>query len=146
MGCSITIFAQEDSTDTDDYSLFGDEVAVKRYVTQKVLNLSATKLISIGYEMQAAHTMNVAKGDGAYSQFYRVQQASGPRVQVNFPVVSNDRMIFNIGGQYWGTFYTMQPEGTTSALNPPADYLDRHMLHSLESYHHYLSHLMKKTF
>lgn len=130
LGCSITIFAQEDSTITDDYSLFGDEVAVKRYVTQKVLNLSATKLISIGYEMQAAHTMNVAKGNGAYSQFYRVQQASGPRVLVNFPVVSNDRMIFNIGGQYWGTFYTMQPEGTTSALKPPADYLDRHMLHS----------------
>jgi hypothetical protein len=130
LGCFTIVFAQEDSTAEEDYSLFGDEVAVKRFVTQKVLNLSATKLISIGYEMQTAHTMDVAKGDGAYSQFYRVQQASGPRVQVNFPVVSNDRIIFNLGGQYWGTFYTMQPEKTTPTLIPPADYLDRYMLHS----------------
>jgi hypothetical protein len=130
LGFFYSVFAQEDSTDTDDYSLYGDEVAVKRFVTQKVLNLSATKLISFGYEMQAAHTMQVAKGNEAYSQFYRVQQASGPRVLVNFPVVSNDRIIFNIGGQYWGTSYTVKPDKTTSTLNPPADYLDQHMLHS----------------
>ncbi len=127
---SIFAFSQEDSTDTEDYSSYGDEVEVKRFVTQKVLNLSATKLISIGYEMQTGHFMDVARGEDAYSQFYRVRQASGPKILANFPVVSNDRIIFNLGGQYWGTFYSMETESTTTSLNTPADYLDRYMLHS----------------
>ena len=127
---SFAAWAQEDSTDTEDYSLYADEVQVKRFVTQKVLNLSATKLISIGYEMQTQHTMDVATGEGAFSQFYQVRQASGPRVLVNFPLVSNDKIIFNLGGQYWGTFYSVDPAGSTTHLSAPASYLDANMLHS----------------
>ncbi|MCU0388474.1 MAG: DUF6268 family outer membrane beta-barrel protein [Chitinophagaceae bacterium] len=129
--CFSGLFAQEDSTDTEDYSQYTDEVAVKRFATQKVLNLSATKLISVGYEMQTTHFMDVAIGVNTYSQFYKVRQASGPRVLVNFPIVSNDKVIFNLGGQYWGTFYTMEAESPTTSLNPPADFLDKYMLHSM---------------
>lgn len=131
MGNFCAAFAQVDSADSEDYSQYGDQVEVKRFATQKVLNLSATKLISIGYEMQTAHTMDVATGTNAYSQFYRVGQASGPRVMVNFPVVSTDRLIFNLGGQYWGTFYTMEPASTTASLKSPASYLNRYMMHSV---------------
>lgn len=131
MGNFFAAFAQVDSADSEDYSQYGDQVEVKRFATQKVLNLSATKLISIGYEMQAAHSMDVTSGTNSNPQVYRVRQASGPRVLVNFPVISNDRIIFNLGGQYWGTFYTMEPSGTTTSLQPPTGYLDRQMLHSV---------------
>jgi hypothetical protein len=131
LGLHTFAFSQVDSSETEDYSQYGDEVEVKRYVTQKVLNLSATKLISIGYEMQASHTLEVTTaGSNAATQYYKVRQASGPRVLANFPVVSNDKIILNLGGQYWGTFYSIEPDKATSQLATPANFLDSYMLHS----------------
>lgn len=101
--------AQTDSTDTEmeDYSLYGDETKVKRFATQKVLNLSAAKLISIGYEFHGPHTMEVATGNSSFDEYYRVKSVSQPRFFANFPIISNDRLILNLGGQHRGSAYSV---------------------------------------
>jgi hypothetical protein len=130
---NLTLIAQTDSTDAalEDYSMYGDETKVKRFATQKVLNLSATKLISIGYEFHGAHTMDVAMGNGSFDEYYKVRSVSQPRIFANFPIISNDRIILNLGAQYWGSAYSVQTDKNTTSLNIPAKYLDEHMLHSV---------------
>jgi hypothetical protein len=132
MVVSPCLMAQTDSTDVDieDYSMYGDETKVKRFASQKVLNLSATKLISIGYEHHGGHTMEVATGNGAFDEYYRVRRVSQPRIFANFPIVSNDRIILNLGGQYWGSAYSVETDKNTTSMNIPATYLDENMLHS----------------
>jgi hypothetical protein len=49
---SATAVAQIDSTETFDYSKFGDAEGVKRYCNQKVTNQTPTRIVSIGYDQQ----------------------------------------------------------------------------------------------
>ncbi|MEN9387012.1 MAG: hypothetical protein RLZZ185_1753, partial [Bacteroidota bacterium] len=41
--------AQSDTTETFDYSSFGDADGVKRYCTVKVLNQTPQRIISLGF-------------------------------------------------------------------------------------------------
>ena len=50
---STALYAQNDTLNADDnidYSQFGDASGVRRYATQKVINQSPTRIVSIGYE------------------------------------------------------------------------------------------------
>jgi hypothetical protein len=46
---------------------------------------------------------------------YNVQKMSGFRGQVNLPVVSNDRIIWQMGASYWGSYFRFK-ERTNSAF------------------------------
>lgn len=126
-------FAQTDTTlnEIEDFSSYGDQTAVKRFATQKVLNLSATKLISIGYEYHGGHYLDLARGTNAFTEFYRVKRVSSPRILANFPIISNDKIIVNLGGQYWGSAYSIATEGFTPELSRPIAFLNDYMLHSM---------------
>jgi hypothetical protein len=121
-----------DTADTDliDYSQFGDATEVKRFATQKVLNQAPTKLISLGFEYQGSSALDVAREPGAFNRFYTVKQAMGPRLQANFPVVSNDKWILNLGGQYWGTRYNIRSNSDIHGLEQPVLALQEYMQHS----------------
>ena len=54
---SLHASAQTDSTDNFDYSKFGDAEGVKRYATQKVVNQTPQRILSLGYEYQSGFTM-----------------------------------------------------------------------------------------
>lgn len=127
--------AQTDSTDVEDYSMFADATEVKRYATQKVLNLTPTKLISVGMEFQSNSIMPVTDMRTNEVSFFNVKPVFMPRIAANFPLVSNDKVIINLGGQYWGTPYNVQRTGgflvgPGSGLPIPARNLDANMLHS----------------
>lgn len=127
--------AQEDSTDVEDYSMFADETEVKRYATQKVLNLTPTKLISVGMEFQSNSLLPITNMSNNAVNTFNLRPVLMPRIAANFPVVSNDKVIVNLGGQYWGTPYSVQRMGTTVAepgdlLPVPARNLNDNMLHS----------------
>ncbi|MCU0333689.1 MAG: DUF6268 family outer membrane beta-barrel protein [Chitinophagaceae bacterium] len=128
----LLALAQTDSTDTEDFSKYTDAAEVRRFATQKVLNLSASKLISVSYEFQGSNSVDVAPGaDAAFSRFYQMKQAQGPRLLANFPIVSNDRIIVNLGGQYWGTAFSLQqPRGSISPAFPDG-YFNDYMHHSM---------------
>lgn len=132
--CLPTLQAQEDSTDVfdmEDFSQYGDAAEVKRYATQKTLNQTPAKLISIGYEGQLGHRLDITgTAPGGVTRGNRVSAAISPRVMANFPIISNDRWIVNLGGQYWGTLYRINAEPPENRLELPASYLHDQMLHS----------------
>ena len=134
IGCA-GVYAQQDSTQTEDYSMFGDATEVKRYATQKVLNLTPTRLISIGMEFQSNSVLPVTNTGNNTGNVYNLRPVIMPRLAANFPVISNDKIIVNLGGQYWGTPYSVQRKGVNlvepgEGLPAPVGSLDANMLHS----------------
>lgn len=113
---SIGAFAQDDTTDVVDYSLFGDAEGVKRFCTQKVLNQLPQRIISVGYEYQGGFDMPGVKMGPLLPAFqdFRVDQVSAIRAQVNIPVISTNRIIWQLGANYWSSKYAIQNPGNNS--------------------------------
>lgn len=111
---AYTLQAQTDSTQEEmiDFSQFEavEPTGVKRFCTSKVLGLSPSKLISIGYDFQGKHELTNYKGgeitdkpDGNAA----INNASGLRIAANYPVLSNTKWLINMGATYWRTNYNM---------------------------------------
>ena len=113
---SIGAFAQDDTTDVVDYSQFGDAEGVKRFCTQKVLNQLPQRIISVGYEYQGGFDMPGVKMGPLLPAFqdFRVDQVSAIRAQVNIPVISTNRIIWQLGANYWSSKYAIQNPGNNS--------------------------------
>ncbi|MGY2132148.1 DUF6268 family outer membrane beta-barrel protein [Hymenobacter sp. HD11105] len=95
-----------DSVDTDDFGEFGDADAkgAKAYATQKVLYLSPTKLISVGYEAQPSFDITSSGPDLSSPEVTQsVERFGGVRLGVNAPVISRSSFILNLGLTYWNT-------------------------------------------
>jgi hypothetical protein len=123
----IFINAQDNPTETEDfsdYSNYGDASGVKRFATQKVLNQTPTRIVSVGYEWQTAFEMPDVPLGGmlpALKDEY-VKNVRGLRIQVNLPIISNDRFIWQIGAQYWGSRFSFEDQVSNSqvkALSSP---------------------------
>jgi hypothetical protein len=96
-----------------------DSTPVKRYATQKVLNQAPNKFISIGYEYQGGFSYQGSVSGGTLAD---VQRASGLRLAVNAPVISNTKLIANVGANFWRTAFplvqlTNNIDGFVNALN-----------------------------
>ena len=92
---AFTSMAQVDTTDNFDYSKFGEAEGVTRYCTQKVLNQTPQKIISIGFERyNSFHMPGVPLGGMLPAmQDFHVNQLSSLKAQVNIPVISNNKII-----------------------------------------------------
>lgn len=140
MLAGLAAYAQEtDTTEVEDYSQYADaELAgdAKRFATQKVLDQSPNKLISIGYDYQSSYFMDLAyfgppDAQGLIALPERVTNSfnSGLRLGANVPVISRNNIIVNLGGNYWETRYDIEnPENVT---NPLALSLDRYGLRTM---------------
>lgn len=118
--------AQTDSTETIDYSQFGDAEGVKRFCTQKVLNQSPQRVISVGYEYQGSFHMPDVRISSALSALrdVHVNHLSALRAQVNVPVISNTKLIWQLGANYWGSRYAIKNPTNTFFGNE----LDQHSM------------------
>jgi hypothetical protein len=107
-------FAQEDTTEVFDYSKFGDAEGVKRFCTQKVLNQSAQRIVSFGYEYHGGFSMPDVRLDYVLpaSQNFTVNNVAALRAQVNIPVISTNKFIWQLGANYWGSKYNIENPGT----------------------------------
>ncbi|MBU6158366.1 MAG: hypothetical protein KGP35_04955 [Bacteroidetes bacterium] len=110
---SMNAHGQTDSTvpanDEFDYSLFTDAAGVKRYATQKVINQSPSRIVSIGFEYHDRFQMNQVPQDASNTiADYTIRNMSGFRAQVNLPVISNDKFIWQVGANYWGSQFTFK--------------------------------------
>ena len=123
----IFVNAQDNPTETEDfsdYSNYGDASGVKRFATQKVLNQTPTRIVSVGYEWQTAFEMpkvplGVMLSDSTDEP---VKNVRGLRLQVNLPVISNDRIIWQMGAQYWGSRFSFEnqvPNSQVISLSNP---------------------------
>jgi hypothetical protein len=112
LAASVPALAQDvpaPSTPADslDFGEFGDAGdKAQAYATQKVLYLSPTKLISVGYEFQPSFDItskNELAAPGATEITQRVNRFSGVRLGFNAPVISRSSFILNLGLTYWNT-------------------------------------------
>jgi len=110
--------------DFSAYASYGDVAGVKRYATQKVLNQTPSRIVSVGFEWQTAFVMpDIPLGEMLPAlQDVEVKQVRGLRMQVNLPVISNDRLIWQVGANYWGSrfdFSNTVANGQIKALSSP---------------------------
>jgi hypothetical protein len=110
---SMNLFAQEtDSTLVEeDFSMYNDaELAdgAKRFCTNKVLDQSPNKLITIGYDFQSAHNLSFGVWGSLPAPSLRVKSVQGIRLNSNFPVISRNNLLLNIGVNYWETNYQIE--------------------------------------
>lgn len=118
LALSTSLFAQTDTTDLVDYSQFGEVELVKRYCNQKVLNQSSNRIISIGYEGLGGFHMPGIRLNSMSPNLVEshVNQVSSLRAQVNVPVISNSRVIWQLGANYWGSQFSFKnPNGNEFA-------------------------------
>jgi len=103
---STFCLAQED--DNEDYSQYGSVEEGKKYCTQKVRMLSPTKLISVGFEMQAPFKAAFDYNDGVNPAVSLNEQEinfmGGARLMSNNPIISNNKFILNLGANYYESF------------------------------------------
>jgi hypothetical protein len=120
-------YAQDTIPETEDfseYANYGDVSGVKRFATQKVLNQAPSRIVSIGYEWHTAFEMPDIPFGGMLpaNQNVEVQSVRGLRMQVNLPVISNDRLIWQVGANYWGSkfdFANSVVNGQVKAFSSP---------------------------
>ena len=98
----------------ENFDQFGDVgSAGGTYNTQKVLYISPTKLISVGYEAQLPFDLTTQgplprSGAGPMAPVgpavtTRINSARGMRLAFNAPLISRNDFIFNLGVTYWNT-------------------------------------------
>ena len=88
-----------------NFDEFGDASAGGgNYNTQKVLYLTPTKLISVGYEAQLPYDLtSTGPGLRTATAETRINSARGIRLAFNAPLISRNDYIFNVGLTYWNT-------------------------------------------
>lgn len=102
----LVLNAQEDEF---DMSAFEEASDAKTFVNNKVLGLSPTKLLNLSFDYAGQNTWKPNGGDAfpgtipnSESNFNR---NSGFRLETNYPIVSNNRLIVNAYLNYWESRY-----------------------------------------
>jgi hypothetical protein len=116
MFTSAISFAQEDTTEVVDYAKFGDAEGVKRYCTQKVINQLPQRIVSLGYEYQGGFTMPGvrASSTSAVVQDFTINQVSSIKAQINIPIISNTKIIWQLGANYWASRFNVDNPSNNS--------------------------------
>lgn len=105
---SLWVFSQTDTTENFDYSNFGDADGVKRFCTQKVLNQTPQRIISLGFEQYGAFEMpGVSFLTRQAPAQININQVNAIRAQVNVPVISTNKLIWQMGVNYWSSKFNI---------------------------------------
>ena len=105
---SLWVFSQTDTTENFDYSNFGDADGVKRFCTQKVLNQTPQRIISLGFEQYGAFEMpGVSFLTRQLPAQININQVNAIRAQVNVPVISTNKIIWQLGVNYWSSKFNV---------------------------------------
>ena len=125
----ILLQAQVDTSDMIDYSQFGDAEGVKRYCNQKVLNQTPQRIVSVGLERMGSFAIPDLPVSAMLPamQSFSAAQMTALKAQVNIPAVSTNKIIWQLGVNYWGSRISIDNPGT----NTIAKQLATHTLTSL---------------
>jgi hypothetical protein len=112
-----SVSAQTDSAAVEpppfDFSQFaGDAVEVtegskKEYCSSKIFGLSPAKLISLGYDYQTDYKIE----NDFNKKSVNTHSTKGLRFLANFPVISRNDIIVNVGTTYMETHYGITADG-----------------------------------
>jgi hypothetical protein len=108
---ATVVKAQTDTTEVlEDYSQYGEADGVIRYCTQKVLNQTPQRIISIGYDYNADFHMPGIRfsESNTIPQEFHVNQVNMLRAQVNIPVIATNKFIWQLGANYWSSQFAFE--------------------------------------
>jgi hypothetical protein len=119
------VFSQTDTTDNFDYSNFGDADGVKRYCTQKVLNQTPQRILSLGFEQYGGFSMpGVSFNANQFPTQINIAHVNAIKAQVNVPVISTNKIIWQMGVNYWSSKFNV----SNPNVNDFASALDKNAL------------------
>ena len=97
--------AQVDTTEVFDDSKFGEAEGVKRYCNQKVVNQTPQRIVSIGVERLGSFAIPDIPVSAMLPamQNFSASQMTAIKAQVNIPVISTNKIIWQMGANYWGS-------------------------------------------
>lgn len=115
-------WAQPDTipaADEEDYSQYDDlgfaDDKARRYCSQKILDQSPTRFISVLWDAQGPYTMRFSQrgswaedADPPTAEEGTATYTGGLRMQANIPVVSRNSIIWQVGANYWDTRYAIR--------------------------------------
>ncbi|MCU0446982.1 MAG: DUF6268 family outer membrane beta-barrel protein [Microscillaceae bacterium] len=116
-GQSDSTIIEEEETETVDYTQMVATQKNKAYCSARILSQTPQKLISVGYDFQTANTLS-AGGFGDFAEeTENIRLNRGLRIGVNYPIISKNSILVNLGFNYAETVY--QFAGQSSELNHP---------------------------
>lgn len=122
---STLVFSQEDEWEDDDedfsmYEDWGTDEEIKRFCTPKISGLSPAKLISVGYDFAGPGKLGAGQlgADPSYTgaQDGEINYSHGTRVLASIPVLSTNKWLINLGGNFFETKYDF---ASSSELESP---------------------------
>jgi hypothetical protein len=105
LGVGFQAFAQDDEFNFDEFSQ-ADDSKIKVYCTNKVTNLSPSKIVALSYD--AVMGFDVQKFDAEGNELTNLSKVSfnqSFRLDANVPLISNRKMILGGTFNYWDTRY-----------------------------------------
>lgn len=103
----LILSAQEDEF---DMSAFEEASDAKTFVNNKVLGLSPTKLLNLSFDYAGENSWTTSAGD-AFNGNYAENESTfsrnyGLRLETNYPIISNNKLIVNAYLNYWESRYS----------------------------------------
>jgi hypothetical protein len=102
------LHAQDD--DDFDMSEFEESSDAKVFCNNKVIGLSPTKLISLSFDYALENSWETSAGkkfDGTYANNESTYSRNyGLRLETNYPIISNNKLIVNAYINYWESQYS----------------------------------------
>ena len=117
LAVSTGAYAQTDTTEVfEDYSQYADPEGVTRFCTQKVLNQTPQRIISIGYDYNAGfHMPGIRFSElNTSPQEFHVNRVNMLRAQVNVPVIATNKFIWQLGANYWSSQFEFENNKTNN--------------------------------
>lgn len=129
-GGSSSLFAQttdSSKVEEEDYSNYASAEEAVKYCTQKVRLLSPTKLVSAGFEWQNGGSYFSGRpiGENTTQEAMastpdKFRSVYGARFAFGAPVISNTKMILNLGANYYESRFDLEESTTNPSWNFPA--------------------------
>ncbi len=134
----LSLFSQDDppieEEDDDSFVDYSNSVQTaenKAFCSSRIIGQLPIKLVSLGYDYQTAHTLQPAPfvpgGVSTENEINRVQDA---RLAINYPVLSKNSFLLNLGLNYAATSYSFATP-TTAASDPLSQALDNYGLRTM---------------
>ncbi len=134
----LSLFSQDDppieEEDDDsfvDYANLVQTAENKAFCSSRIIGQLPIKLVSLGYDYQTAHTLQPAPfAPGGVSTENEINRVQDARLAINYPVLSKNSFLLNLGLNYAATSYSFATP-TTAASDPLSQALDNNGLRTM---------------
>lgn len=97
---------EEEEDEVFDYSSLIQTEENKAFCSSRIVGQLPIKLFSVGYDFQTAHRLSpIPSSSEEETREYDIDRAQGARFALNYPVISKNNIVLNLGINYAETNY-----------------------------------------